>query len=336
VADDLARWAAARAPGLLKGAEEQAMAVLRDALVTAAVGERRAAAPSATPSRPARAREPSAVAPASRPGEIMWAYCVLGADEPVPAGLVGVDAAGSVERVDAGGLAAVISRVPAEEFGAEPLRANLNDLAWLERVARAHEAVLERALAVATIVPLRMCTLYETEDGVRQMLESEHEAFAAALEHLAGRQEWGVKVLVDPEKLADEARVRSGDVMEYEEGPATSTDGGAYMLRRRQERHVREVADALAAGVSEDIHSRLRDWAIDAVTQPPQNRDLSGHEGEMLLNGAYLVDADRVDDLHRLASELQDRHRELGVRLDLTGPWPPYNFASGQGAGTIA
>lgn len=99
---------------------------------------------------------------------------------------------------------------------------------------------------------------------------------------------------------------------------------------------MREVADALAAGVSEDIHGRLSDWAIDAVTQPPQNRDLSGHEGEMLLNGAYLVDADRIDDLRGLASELQDRHRELGVRLDLTGPWPPYNFASGEGAGTIA
>ena len=108
------------------------------------------------------------------------------------------------------------------------------------------------------------------------------------------------------------------------------------MLRRRQERHGARSRDALAAGVSEGIHGRLRDWAIDAVTQPPQNRDLSGHEGEMLLNGAYLVDTDRVDDLRALAASSRTATASSVCELDLTGPWPPYNFASGEGAGTIA
>jgi Gas vesicle synthesis protein GvpL/GvpF len=89
---------------------------------------------------------------------------------------------------------------------------------------------------------------------------------------------------------------------------------------------VREAADDIGVNVADDVHARLQDWASDAVLNPPQNRDLSGHEGEMLLNGAYLVETPKVARLRELVGELQERHRELGVRLELTGPWPPYNF----------
>jgi Gas vesicle synthesis protein GvpL/GvpF len=92
------------------------------------------------------------------------------------------------------------------------------------------------------------------------------------------------------------------------------------------EREVREAADRLAVTVAEEVHARLQDWASDAVLSPPQNRDLSGHEGEMLLNGAYLVETPKVGRLRELVGELQERHRALGIRLELTGPWPPYNF----------
>ena len=83
------------------------------------------------------------------------------------------------------------------------------------------------------------------------------------------------------------------------------------------------------AEVAEQVHARFQDWTIDAVTLPAQNRDLSGHEGDMLLNAAYLVEADRVEELRELVAELEARYRELGAHIELTGPWPPYNFVSG-------
>ncbi|MFL5826112.1 MAG: GvpL/GvpF family gas vesicle protein [Thermoleophilaceae bacterium] len=261
---------------------------------------------------------------------------MLRAGDRYPADLTGVQASGPVERVEAAGLAALVSLVPGAEFGAEPLRGNLNDLAWLERVARAHEAVLERTLGMSTIVPLRLCTLYESESSVQQMLERERDSFVEALDALSGRQEWGVKVLVDPDKLAAEARANSDEAAALEQELSARGGGGAYMLRRRLERHLRELSDALAREVAEHVHARLQDWAIDAVTRPPQNRDLSGHEGEMLLNAAYLVEADRVGELGDLVAELEAHHSNVGVRVELTGPWPPYNFVPGGGAEAIA
>ena len=50
------------------------------------------------------------------------------------------------------------------------LRDNLNDRAWLERTAREHEEVLQRALARSAVIPFRLCTIYESRDRVREFL----------------------------------------------------------------------------------------------------------------------------------------------------------------------
>ena len=93
------------------------------------------------------------------------------------------------------------------------------------------------------------------------------------------------------------------------------------MLRRRLERQrARGRRLARRRGRATHVHARLQDWAVDAVSWPPQNRELSGHEGEMVLNGAYLVEADRVDGLRELVGELEAHHRALGARIELTGP----------------
>ena len=317
MADELSRWAARRSPELIARAEAEAVALLRDALVRAALGGE----PEPV-RRPVRSEEA---------GELVWAYCVLRASDARPE-VPGVESA-SLLRVEAGGLAALVSRVPRAEFGEEPLRRNLNDIDWLERVARAHEQVLERALERATIVPLRLCTLYESEQGVRGMLERERKALTDALDALGGRQEWGVKLLVDRDRLMAEAAARSGESAI----DADSTgDGGAYMLRRRHERRVRELADALAGELAEEVHARLEDRALAAITRPPQNRELSGHTGEMLLNAAYLVETERIAELRELVAELEAAGAPLGAHIELTGPWPPYNFVPGDAAATLA
>jgi hypothetical protein len=328
VSDALRRWAAERAPELAKRAEAEAVALLRDALVVAATRERKAA--ERTTARPARPPDSPPEGPRPRDSrELLWAYCVVSANARLPEDLAGLAASRPVRKVVREGVAALVSPVPASEFGAEPLRENLNDLAWLERVARAHEDVLERVFTGTTIVPLRMCTIYESEARVAAMLEREHGGLTEALAALEGQEEWGVKLLVDPERLRDAARTRDDEARRLEDELDGRSGGEAYMLRRRVERRVSEVADSLGADVASDVHARLQDWASDAVTRPPQNRELSGHSGEMLLNGSYLVDSSRVDGLRELVSELEQRHGALGARIELTGPWPPFNFVPG-------
>jgi hypothetical protein len=348
---DLEQWAAQRAAQLVGRAEAQAVAVLRDALVAA--GLRHAATTRDSPALDAAAAREAATgldaattrekamapggataseaAVAPEPQDLLWTYCVVRIDAAVPLGVAGI-AASRVERIETDSLAALVSRVPAAQFAAGPLTDNLNDFAWLERVAREHEAVLDHALVQSTIVPLRMCTLFADPAGVREMLDRQSDSLSAALEALEGRFEWAVKVLVDRERLMHAARPPSS------EAPASASagEGSAYLQRRRTERSDREAASRLAADTAQQVHARLQDWAIDARTRPPQNPELSGHEGEMVLNAAYLVARERSDELREIVGELEKHHRHLGARIELTGPWPPYNFVPAAGTHALA
>jgi hypothetical protein len=251
-------------------------------------------------------------------GEVLWAFGVAGREAELPELTSSVSDPRPVESVVRSELALLAARVPRADFAEEPLRRNLNDLAWLERVARAHEAVLDEALQHATVVPLRLSTIFESEDSATRMLEQHADRLRSMLAALRGRQEWSVKLLVHPDQLVN--AVASDD----SSGEASA--GAAYLLRRRAEREQRELAGRLGASMADDVHARLADWAIDAVLRPPQNRELSGHEGEMLLNGAYPVETAKVAQLHSLVEELRDRHAGAGARIELTGPFPPYNF----------
>ncbi|MCM0679002.1 GvpL/GvpF family gas vesicle protein, partial [Micromonospora phytophila] len=82
----------------------------------------------------------------------------------------------------------------------------------------------------------------------------------------------------------------------------------------------RIAADAAAA-----VHAALAGQAVAARRHAPQDRRLSGAPTAMVLNGAYLVDQGTFAGFRDLVGSLAHRHPEL--RLELTGPWPPYSFA---------
>ena len=66
------------------------------------------------------------------------------------------------------------------------------------------------------------------------------------------------------------------------------------------------------------------------TTLTPQDRRVSGRPGQMVLNGAYLVERSRGAEFAALAKEIDAGHRHIGLALELSGPFAPYNFATAE------
>ena len=345
-------YAAGRAPELVAEARAAAEAKVRSTLVDALAhsmleAARAELAPSPPRSRVSREtrprsqvasgpRQPRAAAASADDSEEGSAtaarsaetgYYVYGIVSPSGAGLPS-DLSG-VERSPVGliehrGLAAIASRVSLASFGEEQLREHLNDIDWLEETARGHEAVLEEALSRTTVVPLRLCTIYRSEAHVKDMLDTEREQIADALARLHGRTEWGVKLIAEPGAL--ERAVSGGGGAEDEDD--SLSPGVAYMRDRSRESRERDELDRIADSWADETHERLAAKAAEALVNPIQNAEVSGHTGDMLLNGAYLVaDAD-LDEFRAEVAALTDRFAPAGASVELTGPWPPYNFVA--------
>jgi Gas vesicle synthesis protein GvpL/GvpF len=218
-----------------------------------------------------------------------------------------------------------VSRVSLAEFGEEELRENLNDVKWLEEKARAHERALEEILARTTVVPMRLCTIYRSDQQVREMLGRERDIFAEALGRLEGRTEWAVKLIAAPGALARAAAAIESDGHDE----SALAPGAAYMRDRRLEARTREEIDVIAEDWAGAVHERLASRASEALVNPLQNPEVSGHTGDMLLNGVYLVDDTGVDAFRDVVDGLEREYRALGTSVELSGPWPPYNFVKG-------
>jgi hypothetical protein len=271
---------------------------------------------------PMRERPPETAAPAGSPELGWYVYCVVSGDhDPLPGDLEGIAPGHPVRALENGGLAAIVSRVPLDEFGEEPLREHLSDMDWLERTARGHERVQEVVARAGTPVPMRLCTIYRDESGVRAMLAREGEALGRALNHLRGKAEWGVKAFA-----ADDAVEPAPPVSEP--GPRAG-DGAAYMQGRLEHRQRREDAAARLDEACESAHAALCSMAVDGVVLSPHRSEMSGRDVPMILNASYLVvDAD-ADAFHAEFDRLRRELAPLGIELERTGPWPPYNFVPG-------
>jgi len=208
--------------------------------------------------------------------------------------------------VERGPLAAVAAEVSLDEFGEDVLPERLNYRAWLEEKVRVHEDVLQSFVGVTPVVPLRFGVIYRDMADVRRLLAERGERFETVLERVSGRVELGVKAWFDPTHV--QRRVAGS--------------GREYLQRRRDEL----ASSRDAASLASEAHARLAAAADAAVVNRPHPRELTGRDEQMLLNGAYLV-PDGDDRFAAEVARLAEEHAGAGITFELTGPWPPYNFA---------
>lgn len=250
----------------------------------------------------------------------VYGVAAAGDADALPRGNGGIDPLGQLDLVREGRLVAVCSNV-----GMTLLAPDGDDteaeLTWLERTARAHDAVLTRALAAEAVVPFRLGVVVADRRRLRELLRDHAATFEEHLERLRGAHEWGLKGFVDPD------RAPAGDEQATElEREAAAGGGAAFfarkLLARRREEAVREWASALAA----ELHDRAAALARQAVVSAPQPQAAQAYADELILNGAYLVERGREPELAATVEELRASHAGQGVRVELTGPWPPYSF----------
>lgn len=228
----------------------------------------------------------------------------------------------ALRRVAAAGLEAVLSDVDLAEFGEEGLRRNLEDLAWLEEVARTHDGVVHLVAQHAPVAPMRLATVFLNEESLHQRVAEWAEGLNAALDRVDGCQEWSVKVLVDTSAEAAAAA-------EARPGGDSGGPGAAYLQRRRQQLTAQQQAQDAAARTGDAVHGELVEGVVASRRLPPQDRRLAGYEGTMVLNAAYLVPVALADTWLGTLEEV--RARTPRARIQVQGPWPPYSFATLEG-----
>ncbi len=166
----------------------------------------------------------------------------------------------------------------------------------LKKAALQFHQVMRDILTAATPIPFRFPTLLESEAGMEQHLAGEREQYRAALERIGDAVQYEV--------------VGSWAVDEHTD-LATPVSGREYLKRRSQ------ATERIAA-----IDSKLRGVTADSVREWRARQERKSHRW------FALVPRESRD---RFIASLRSAGTSEGVRLRLSGPWPPAEFVTPRG-----
>jgi hypothetical protein len=245
------------------------------------------------------------------PATVIHAYGVVRTDAELDLPATGVGGAG-VALLDAGPITGVFSILPDTSYGTAAWQQHAEDPAWLAQVATEHQQVLNDLVRDTDVLPLRLPAMYRDEVQLHRMLEAETPLFVAALEALHDHLEWSVHLYL---------------VGEPDEPPADKPASGSDYLRQRIDvLSRRQSARGDREQLVREAYASLADLSRQSVVNQPQDSALSGRREPMLLNSAHLVCRRHERLFFAGVEEVAARLARAGITVEVTGPWPPYNF----------
>lgn len=213
-------------------------------------------------------------------------------------------------------MQAVVCDVDLSEFGEDVLPQHLEDLRWLEEVARAHNDVVWQVADQATMAPMRLVTICSDDESVRRRIDDNMTGLTQALDNVEGRREWSVKAYAVKENVATPAPA---------EAPRGAGAGAAYLQRKKEQAARRQRANDHALATADEVHNVLAGRAVASRRLPPQDPRLTGRNEPMILNAAYLVPEEGADTFAETVRQIQQS--VSAATVEVQGPWPPYSFA---------
>jgi hypothetical protein len=194
-----------------------------------------------------------------------------------------------MQLINAAGLAAIV-KATETEISREPAEV----MAFGEQVMRIHQQ--------ATLIPMRYGSVLSDDDAVKTHLLDNQAHYQSLLAELENCEEMGIRITLDstPEDVIN---------------PVQPISGYDYLLARKRAYAIPEYAEHQLALLNEALAGLFRrNCAAISV--------FNGRRTYLL---SYLVPRDNLPVFCERLNALAGSMADLG---SISGPWPPYNFAS--------
>ena len=206
----------------------------------------------------------------------------------------------------------IVANVPSDVYNTASLEARLSDLDWVAAAGAAHHTVVDAlASSHAVVLPFRLFTIFSSEAKAVSTTRVKAAAMRRAFDRIRGREEWVLRIgKPDPARIERRQPARRA---------ATGTSFLAQKADARREDRERSARVTIDAEAAYDALQRLAEAAAIKAVDPA---------GTLLLDAAFLVTPSQVDSLKQALTTAAGRLLRDGCPVSLTGPWPPYSFAS--------
>ncbi len=226
------------------------------------------------------------------------------------------------------GLYAVVNIVSTDEFSEGNLRKNLADLEWIKKKAVIHEKVIETVMKDSCVIPFKFGTIFNTEENLKIMLKKHINKFKAALKYLEGKEEWGLKIYCEEDKLKENLVQQDKELLKLDTEINSALPGKAFILKKKKTELLNIIVNKKLNESGQDSFERLKQYSVSSGINKLLSEEVTERKDEMILNAVFLIDKNKAADLMDTVEVLKAAYAGQGLSFDCTGPWPPYNFTT--------
>ena len=258
----------------------------------------------------------------------LYAYGVVRRSS-VQRDILGIDKKNSVYPVHGKDMCVMVSEIDVDAFQKQ-VKSLLSELTTTtgqsrtETLLQLHEDVVDALIQDSTLVPFKFGTILKDEKAVLKMLQDNEEKFRKLLAKFTGKVEWGLKVYADNQAFIKYS-LQTEPPLQQQPREKVSR-GTAYLLGKKIEEELKNTALARLSEVTESIFQELGKDVCEARLNKTLPQKLTGKTKEMVLNTVYLVEQAKVSDFCKQGKNLMEKYASMGLELEVSGPWPPYNF----------
>ncbi len=263
----------------------------------------------------------------------LYLYCVRGETRnPLPFHERGIDGRSEVFTVAHRALEAVVSDVSLREFTSEEIQRRAGeDPGWIKERAVIHERVIENAMRgvdePVSVIPMRFGVIFKTMANLKARLDKDYCRMKTVLAKIDGKEEWSVKAYMkDKERFDAVARARNPGITAKERQIASLPEGVAYFMEEELKEVVDDAIENELAAILEGSFERLSGEATESVKTRVLEKEVTGRTEQMVFNSAFLVRQDKADRFHHTLGMIAGEFEAKGLCVELTGPWPAFNF----------
>ena len=262
----------------------------------------------------------------------LYAYGLVG-KSPKQLNIIGIDKKSKVYPVEGDGICVMVSKIDTNKFQDEikKLLSKLSKTTAVipgetEEILKSHEDVVETLMKLTSIVPFKFGTILKNEKAALKMLRDYGKKFKKLLSKFSGKEEWGIKVYADSKKLKDYIAENEPKLKKETEQKRKLSAGAAYLFGRKMEEEIKDKVTARLSEIAKVIFQEAGKCAYETKINKTLPKKLTGKDKEMVLNSAYLIEKETVSQFDSQVKSLIKKYEPMGLEIEFSGPWPPYNF----------
>ena len=255
----------------------------------------------------------------------IYLFCLTPAvPRPVIAG-TGIDGENPLFVEVVGDVAAVLAEVNLDDFSGPEAKEKMEDLAWIGPRALRHEEVVLSTMEQGPVLPVRFGTVFSSRSAAAEPLRQRQDVLMKFFRDTIDKKEWTLKGYVDRPRAR--ARMTTARLAAEKEQLEGLSPGKRYFFEQKIKGAVDKDVAVWLKEMGRDILRVAREASAGFSECRLQSQDVTGRDEEMFFHGALLVPDASMAALECMTDEWNKRHEAQGLRVELSGPWPPYHFA---------